>query len=363
LGFDFWVTVLDIIGFIKGSRSWVLNWVCYMDPFLALRSSPGMSFFRWQLLPFCLCVTPPCQVTGFWSWCDWLRQQAIECGREPLFINLDETAVPRASPQAIGMVVGRRWWPAAYKPVQRVSKSHMRSMVTHVGLCTHNSEVQGRLPQIFVGNKHSFTLDLLASISQVAPSKVKFWREKSSWNNSFLMMDILREIALVMTEFPQFQPILVMDCAGIHFAKRVLSAASALGIWIVPVPARCTFLLQPCDTHVFSPYKAFLRRAFRECKDESGNVTPEAWARTLIEVATVFLCGRSWAHAFEQTGIIGTRQHLTREVASVDAQLPVAPFLAPSVRMVQDLWPRNRQVPYSQLLSEPLGRRVRIRIL
>jgi hypothetical protein len=304
------------------------------------------------------------QVSGFWSWCDWLREQAVAIGREPLFLNLDETAVPQSSPDAIGMVVRKRWWPAKKRPVQRVPKSKRRGMVTHVGLVTHNSTVQGRLPQIVVGNKRCFTPEMMNAAVRSAPAKVKFWRKKSSWVNTEIMLDILREIALTVAEFPELQPILVMDCAPVHLARQVLDRAAVLGIWILPVPARCTFLLQPCDTHVVSPYKAFLRRLYRECKTDEGVVTPEAWLHNLVDAATKFMCGRTWRHAFEQTGLLGDRSHLTRDLAAVEPELHLAqqPVRAPMLRTVRQMLPEARRVPYSQLLSEPLGRSVRIRL-
>ena len=62
------------------------------------------------------------EVHGFWNWADWLKQQATAIGREPVFINLDETAVSKASPGAVGMVVSKQWWPGAVTPVHRVPK-------------------------------------------------------------------------------------------------------------------------------------------------------------------------------------------------------------------------------------------------
>lgn len=292
-----------------------------------------------------------------------MRQQADASGREPLYINLDETGVNRAHPKAVGMIVGRSWWQGRGRPFQRVPKKQLRQMVTHVGLCTHNTTVQGRLPQIWIGNQTIFTHDFMTVVGQRAPGKVKFWRERSSWNNTQLMLRILTEIALALSEFPDYQPILVLDCAPMHVSPRVLRMANALGIWILPVPARCTFLMQPCDTHVFSPYKSFLKRRYRELKDARGIVTTEAWAQMLIEVSTSFMCGRPWHLAFEQVGLIGDRSHLTRDLQAVRvAPLPPAPMPVPTYRSVRDIMPRNRRVPYSQLLSEPLGRPVRLRI-
>ena len=263
---------------------------------------------------------------------------------------------------AVGMVVSKKWWPRAHRPVQRVSKSKQRSMILHVGLCTHNSEVQGRLPQIFIGNHRCFTPPLMAAVTQAAPSKVKFWRMKSSWNTSALMITILTELALALADFPMFQPILVLDCASIHLTAKVLGAASAMCIWMLPVPARCAFLLQPCDTHVFSPHKAFLHNACRSYKNDNGIVTPEAWARALTNVAIVFMCSRHWLHAFEQTGILGNRDRLSRDLCALQAQLPALPVSMPTLAQMREILPRGRQVPYSKLLSEPRGRSIRVGI-
>jgi hypothetical protein len=151
----------------------------------------------------------------------WLAQQAREFGRQPLFLNLDETAIKRAHPGSLGWIVSKSWWPGALRPHQKISKQDERSMITHVGLITHNTTVQGCLPQILIGNERIFTPELMADVSQVAPSKVHCWRCKSSWNTSKHMLTILREIALAMSGFPEFQPILVMDCATIHLSPRV----------------------------------------------------------------------------------------------------------------------------------------------
>lgn len=301
------------------------------------------------------------QVGDFWGWGDWLGQQASDSGREPLYVNLDETGVNKAYPKAVGMIVGRSWWQGRGRPLQRIPKKDFRQMVTHVGLCTHNTTVQGRLPQIWIGNTRIFTHAFMEAVAQTAPGRVKFWRRNSSWNNSELMLAVLTELSLVLAEFPGFQPILVLDCASIHLTPRGLRMASALGIWLLPVPARCIFLLQPLDTHVFSPYKAFLRRRYQELKDAHGNVTTEAWARLLIEVSTSFMCSRCWKHAFEQVGLIGDRAHLTRDIRAVRVALRAGAQVAPpSYRQMRGLLPRNRRVPYYQLLSEPLGRPVRL---
>ena len=301
------------------------------------------------------------QVGDFWLWSDWLRRQATEAGQMPLFINLDETGIKRAMPNAIGMIVGKSWWQGRGRPVQRIPLSQRRQMVSPIAMCTHNTTVQARLPQIWIGHSRIFTQAFLEAVESIAPGRVKFWQEQSSWNNSRLMLSVLTELALALADFPGYQPILVLDCAPMHLTPSVIRMANALNIWLWPVPARCTFLLQPLDCHVFSAYKAYLRRLYRELKDAHRVVTTDAWARMLVDVSTHFMCGHRWAHAFEQVGLIADRVHLTRDLRAVQVpSFPAAPPGAPLYRAVRSLLPRRRVVPHNQLISEPLGRPVRV---
>ena len=48
------------------------------------------------------------QVQDFWAWRDFLASRAHEHEREPLWINLDETAVAMACPSVRGMVVQKK---------------------------------------------------------------------------------------------------------------------------------------------------------------------------------------------------------------------------------------------------------------
>jgi hypothetical protein len=43
--------------------------------------------------------------------------------------------------------------------------------------------------------------------------------------------------------------------------QSVARRAAELGIWLVFVPAKLTFLLQPIDEHIFALYKRFLSKA------------------------------------------------------------------------------------------------------
>ena len=57
----------------------------------------------------------------------------------------------------------------------------------------------------------------------------------------------------------RWQPVLVMDACRLHLHRSLAEACLREGVWLVIVPARLTWLLQPLDTHAFQPYKHFLR--------------------------------------------------------------------------------------------------------
>lgn len=171
----------------------------------------------------------------------------------------------RSSPDAKGIVVGKQWWPGDVRALQRISAKDAKAAVTHVAMATHRAGIQPFLPQVFIGNHYLFTPELLNSIEPELQLNVEFWRRKSGWTCSKHMVDIMRLLAEALSGRPEFQITLTFDAASIHLTKEVLRAARDLNIWLVVVPPRATYALQPLDTHVFSPYKAFLRKAYRDC--------------------------------------------------------------------------------------------------
>jgi hypothetical protein len=156
------------------------------------------------------------------------------------------------------------------------------------------------------------------------------------------MLELLADSLLPFLN--SFQPILIMDCAPCHLHASTVSRAAALGIWVVYVPARLTWLLQPLDVSTFSAYKAFLRKMYSESMQESGQVKKEDWFKMLFAVSTKFLCGRRWTGAFLTTGCMGDRTKLSKDLRSVGIESRAAGILmrTPSENAVQSLLPRNK---------------------
>lgn len=262
-------------------------------------------------------------------------------------------------------MVPKSRWLRKQAPTQKVPIRLRRGAVTHVALICERPEVQKHLPQIFIGNHSCFTKKLLASIASTCPSSVQFWRRPTSWNTSSVMVQVIQAIAAALATFKDVQFVLCMDCAPVHLTAEVLQAAAARKFWILPVPAKTTWLLQPLDCSVFASYKAFLRKSYRTLKMQhpEGEIRAEQWLAMLIDVATVFLNGRSWAEAFQSVGMASDRCKLSRPLQRLMQGLPSAcaasPVLRPRADEVRNLLPVGKPIHYWKLFP---GQRLVLRL-
>ena len=81
---------------------------------------------------------------------------------------------------------------------------------------------------------------------------VDFVRAKSAWVNTAVMMNVLSRLKHSLAHIPNSQVILLLDSHKAHLNKNVLELAVSLNIWVLVVPAKLTWLLQPLDAHVFA---------------------------------------------------------------------------------------------------------------
>ena len=76
-----------------------------------------------------------------------------------------------------------------------VRKHDLRGTVTHVAIIADRSEVQPKLPQMTISNRHRFTHGLLASVGADKLAFVYLFQRESSWNNITVMCEILELLA------------------------------------------------------------------------------------------------------------------------------------------------------------------------
>jgi hypothetical protein len=208
-------------------------------------------------------------------------------------MNLDETGVPLFMGDLRGSIM---WEPRAGRgkvlPTQNVPRSFTRAAVTHVAIICNGPETQLYLPQLFLGDSSTLTVQAQRDVQAAAPPNVTVWRLQSRWLDVAVVKTLLRTISLnLRANSPGLRPVLIWDCCPAHVKDEVLRAARSCGIYIVLVPAKLTWLVQPLDACVFQRYKAVLRESYARVRQAAahGVVTPAVWWRCLVEHAHVFM--------------------------------------------------------------------------
>lgn len=318
---------------------------------MGLNLGPILGPQNWPKIGSSACINRG-QVRGFWHWIDFLKHVAQIHGKEPIFLNLDETSVGLSFLQPPGCVVSKQRWKELAPPTAKVGNTQKRGAVTFCAMITHQTALQPLLPQVILGNRRILSRAFCASLDGKMSPSVHVWAEKSGWMTSALLVKYLNLVADVMDSHLHVQGIVVLDCAPAHLGVEVVEVAKARGLYLCFVPAGCTAHLQPLDVGCFGPCKAFLRRRAREVQMQTGSFTKQDWVAGLNHAATAFLSGRRWKGVFERCGILGNRMNLKGVLGSMALKYyEVEPALAaPSKQVVNGLLPANRRLGHDDLM-------------
>ena len=112
--------------------------------------------------------------------------------------------------------------------------------------------------------------------------------------------DRLRERRLVIS----------LDCDKVQLHDRVVGPMGRAGAWCTVVPAKLTWLLQPCDTHLFAAYKRHLQAGLQDPASSLEGAGSTLACRAVMQVCKTFLEvmeTRSWARALMPVAALGRR--------------------------------------------------------
>ena len=218
------------------------------------------------------------KVTATWQWFNWSLAQIPE-GKTPLLLNMDETACSCFYEASEGVLASEPIALAARRGLlaQNATRGQTRSNLSLVALLCEDTSIQAELPQYIIGNEHVLPAAVVAELraeGALLPN-VRLVRRKSAWVNDGVLAVIARHWGEVLARHAGTrQPILLLDSCNAHLGRKFLAACSRWKIWVVYVPARLTWLVQPADTHCFALFKACLRKAFHEAllRNEDGKV-------------------------------------------------------------------------------------------
>jgi hypothetical protein len=254
----------------------------------------------------------------------------------------------------IMVVNGRRAW--ATEGRQVVQGADLRINFTFLAFICNVPQLQPLMPQIFFVAASALRVPAWNALCANLPPNVYVKRMPSAWNSARQHLLIIRLLRLILEpQWVDYQPILYFDTAPCHMDVSIFEVLHELGIWYVVLPARLTWLFQPCDTHLFLRFKRFLKRTFQ---DELGLAEDRDTVSYMIELVIrairQVIQSHSWADAFSQNGLTGD---LTKVSHYIKAQLQWANLAAPStdapsLEQLRLCWPRwNRPFPLHAVMQ------------
>jgi hypothetical protein len=113
------------------------------------------------------------KVASYLQWAKCCR--SIPGGKKPLFVNMDETSISFHYGQQKGLVIAKHSLPPNKKhKKEAVTSADAKAHISFLAFFTHDPEIQPKLPQIFIGNKHKFLVGLLKEVAPHTPHNFFF---------------------------------------------------------------------------------------------------------------------------------------------------------------------------------------------
>ena len=281
--------------------------------------------------------------------------------RPILRLNMDETSVKLASTMKKGYVmIGGRPRRIALRGGPRPSLSLRRSALSLVAFACDDPSVQPSLPHVFVTNEHVLSKGDVEGLRMSCPGNVFVLRRRSSWVNTSLLVEIIELLAeMIRPLLASRTVVLSMDACRTHLNPQVAKACAKAGIFIMFIPALATSCLQPLDVCVFGEYKRVVAEEVerRRLAVATGTLPRSAVVDAYAKCIPAVLESKSWAHAFELTGLRGQASlssDLKRRLQWGDAEL--VPSELPSLADLQAIYPRRANVPIEDIFGLVLAR-------
>ena len=288
-----------------------------------------------------------------WDWMRYLLHRHAGRGKQILRMNCDETNVQRAQRASRGLVVAplRR-----AGPVVIPEGPDGRGSVSHLVFVCDDPMVQPFIAQVVVGNERMLRLCDLRILEPEIPPNVYVVRQKSSWINDALFQQTLRWLHSALQPWRcSHEMVLVLDCASAHLTPAVLLTARSLSIHLVFVPRKMAWLLQPCDTHVFRRYKAWMHRELRADMIRLGCSHPTLlqMIRLIVRTDQEVIQRHTWARAFDDDGWCAESKSCSARVRRALGDVPNTPAhpgRLPSLQDLQSILPRQRSRVAAELM-------------
>ena len=291
------------------------------------------------------------QVATSWTIFNLASKAAQNSGCQVLHVNVDETSISRSIGDPRGVVLAPMKY-GAQKVVEQ--KNPNRGTLSFVATICDNPSIQPRMPQFIVGNEHILRVQDMQHIAPTLPANVFLVRRKSCWVDHVFFCSILELLRGAVSKIdPKIQIVMMLDASPVHTHHLVLRTAKRTRIRICFFPASSTWLLQPCDTHLFRRLKAGLARLFRSymVRNARTSVPMIELLKMMVTLIRSVMQGTCWQDAFKHNGYAAEQVFTSTRVKAnlIENVLEYISTEWPSDEAIANMLPRRRKVNYALL--------------
>ena len=263
----------------------------------------------------------------------WVQWSVAEQNRSGpvVIIGMDETAVASVHRTMRGTAVSAQKQSSLPHATPHVER-HVGRTALMACVCS-DADLQPHLPQIWLPRSDASKAPpaSIRAVFTASGSPHEAWYGTRGFATQQVMRAWLtrvrRKVRLLR---PSARLVVVMDVCPVHVGESVLRHARRLGIEIVFVPARLTWLLQFLDTHVFAQLKREMRRQLWDAAHAArvGVLSPAEQLAALTRATSAKLVHGNWTHLIGRVclnGDIGSMRPSLRELLQDIDLTPRAP--------------------------------------
>jgi hypothetical protein len=254
-------------------------------------------------------------------------------GRVYVFINLDETSISSVTTSGRGLVAVPKikrdcGWT---KPLDRTDRTNVKtSLMAAVCDCP---KLQPFLPQVILPKytKRITPPPRILNAYANTGGPFEYWHRSTGWPDCQSMIRWATRLRSVVSSFnPDVWIILMMDCSYCHLNIKTIRHLRRLGILVVIIPAKLTWLVQLLDVYVFSELKSRIRaeHAVHRLSRPRGSLEVGSWIDGNARAIREIVVDRDWQAEFAKLGAGDSVEDLNHELqryvslSEVSAALP-----------------------------------------
>ena len=156
--------------------------------------------------------------------------------------------------------------------------------------------------------------------------------KKTKWVNVKILVWLMQMIHWSLRHVRGLYDVVIMlDVLAVHFSPELLQCMDTLSFRYMFIPAKLTWLIQPCDTHCFALYKRFLKLIVLRHRARSRFSEVPAvpvWFQFIADTIVHHMNQRSWVAAFRENGFGDSQMQVS---AFIKRHLASTTFLPVSV--------------------------------